>query len=131
MITKIRKRNGAVVDFQPDRITRAIFKAANAVGGNDWARAAGLTDQVVAIAERQYGDDIADVEGIQDIVEKVLIENGHAKTAKAYILYRENAGAPGKPMPSSALPSRCSATTWGKTIGASRKTPTPKRASTA
>lgn len=89
MITKIRKRNGAVVDFQPDRITRAIFKAANAVGGNDWARAAGLTDQVVAIAERQYGDDIADVEGIQDIVEKVLIENGHAKTAKAYILYRE------------------------------------------
>ena len=68
MITKIRKRNGAVVDFQPDRITRAIFKAANAVGGNDWARAAGLTDQVVAIAERQYGDDIADVEGIQDIV---------------------------------------------------------------
>lgn len=77
------------MDFQPDRITRAIFKAANAVGGNDWARAAGLTDQVVAIAERQYGDDIADVEGIQDIVEKVLIENGHAKTAKAYILYRE------------------------------------------
>src|SRR5699024_10182613 len=89
MIINIRKRNGAVVDFKPYWITRSILKAANAVDGNEWALAAGLTDKVEAIAERQYGDDIADVEGIQDIVEKVLIENGHAKTAKAYILYRE------------------------------------------
>ena len=39
MIAKIRKRNGSVVEFQPERITRAIFKAANAVGGSDWNRA--------------------------------------------------------------------------------------------
>lgn len=89
MIAKIRKRNGSVVDFQPERITRAIFKAANAVGGSDWNRAVALTEQVVAIAQQAYGCSLVEVEGIQDIVEKVLIENGHAKTAKAYILYRE------------------------------------------
>lgn len=89
MITKIRKRSGSVVDFQPEKITRAIFKAANAVGGNDWDRAASLTDQVVILAEAQFPAGTADVEGIQDLVEKVLIENGHARTAKAYILYRE------------------------------------------
>lgn len=89
MIAKIRKRNGSVVEFQPERITRAIFKAAKAVGGSDWNRAVELTDQVVSIAQKTYGYSLVDVEAIQDIVEKVLIENGHAKTAKAYILYRE------------------------------------------
>ncbi len=89
MIKQIRKRNGEVVDFQPEKITRAIFKAANAVGGHDWDKSADLTDQAIKMAEIQTNDDVADVEKIQDIVEKVLIENGHAKTAKAYILYRE------------------------------------------
>lgn len=86
---EIRKRNGAVVPFQSEKITRAIFRAANAVGGNDWEKAELLTRDVVRLAEAKYGDSIADVEAIQDIVEKVLIENGHAKTSKAYILYRE------------------------------------------
>ncbi len=67
----------------------AIFKAANAVGGDDLATSERLADEVVSIAESRYPDGIAEVEGVQDIVEKVLIENGHAKTAKAYILYRE------------------------------------------
>lgn len=89
MLTQIRKRNGEVVAFQPEKITRAIFKAANAVGGSDWDRAESLTNQVVAMAGGHFPDRIADVEAIQDLVEKVLIENGHAKTAKAYILYRE------------------------------------------
>ena len=89
MFKEIRKRNGEIVSFQPEKITRAIFKAANAVGGNDWDKAAHLTDQVIVLAEAQFHDGLADVEGIQDLVEKVLIENGHAKTAKAYILYRE------------------------------------------
>lgn len=86
---EIRKRNGAVVPFQSEKITRAIFRAANAVGGNDWEKAELLTQDVVRLAEQKYGDSIADVEAIQDLVEKVLIENGHAKTSKAYILYRE------------------------------------------
>lgn len=89
MFSTIRKRNGDVVAFQPEKITRAIFKAANAVGGKDWAMAEDLTNQVIALAIEQYPDGTVDVESIQDLVEKVLIENGHAKTAKAYILYRE------------------------------------------
>lgn len=89
MILKIRKRNGNIVDFQSEKITRAIFKAANAVGGNDWKMANDLTNQIVIISNDYFNDKIADVEKIQDIVEKVLIEAGHAKTAKAYILYRE------------------------------------------
>ncbi len=89
MISEIRKRTCEDVEFQSEKITRAIFKAANAVGGNDWDRANDLTNQVIVMAEAHFQDDVADVEKIQDLVEKVLIENGHAKTAKAYILYRE------------------------------------------
>lgn len=89
MITSILKRDGRVEKFHPEKITWAIFKAANACGGKDFDRAHFLCEQVMEIAEKKYGDKIPDVEGIQDIVEKVLIENGHAKTAKAYILYRE------------------------------------------
>ncbi|NLN47173.1 MAG: ribonucleoside triphosphate reductase [Clostridiaceae bacterium] len=89
MITQIRKRDGHIAAFQPEKITLAIFKAAVAVGGDNWERAEALMRQVFDIADHRYRDGLADVEGIQDIVEKVLIENGHAKTAKAYILYRE------------------------------------------
>jgi len=89
MITTIRKRDGSLVPFYPEKITRAIFKAAKAVGGNDWKMAEDLAMQVVQLAEEKYHDQIVDVESIQDLVEKVLIENGKAKTAKAYILYRE------------------------------------------
>ncbi|WP_077532931.1 ribonucleoside triphosphate reductase [Massiliimalia massiliensis] len=89
MLKEIRKRDGNIVPFQPEKITRAIFKAANAVGGNDWEKAEDLTGQVLVLAEAKMPDDVTDVEKIQDLVEKVLIENGHAKTAKAYILYRE------------------------------------------
>lgn len=85
----IRKRDGKIEKFSKEKITWAIFKAARAVGGNDWSIAENLTNQVIDIAKLRYKDDIVDVEDIQDIVEKVLIENGHAKTSKAYILYRE------------------------------------------
>jgi len=88
-ITKIRKRDGRVVDFNQEKITTAIFKAAKAVGGEDRERAKYLSDEVVKILEKKFEGKIPGVEDIQDIVEKVLIENGHAKTAKAYILYRE------------------------------------------
>ena len=88
-MTEIRKRSGELVPFQPEKITCAIYKAATAVGGKDWELAKRLTDQVVALAEQELDGREADVETIQDIVERVLIKNGHAKTAKAYILYRE------------------------------------------
>lgn len=89
MITQIRKRDGRIEKFQPEKITWAIFKAAMACGGNDFNRAQELCRQVVDMANLKLGHKIPDVEEIQDIVEKVLIENGHAQTAKAYILYRE------------------------------------------
>ncbi len=89
MIKQIIKRDRSTVSFKKEKIILAIFKAANAVGGNDFSTAEALGSEVVKIAEKLYPEGTADVEGIQDIVEKVLIENGHAKTAKAYILYRE------------------------------------------
>lgn len=89
MIEKIRKRNGSIERFVPEKITSAIFKAAVACGGNDFALAQKLSDEVIATASKKYKGKIPEVEQIQDLVEYVLIENGHAKTAKAYILYRE------------------------------------------
>jgi len=89
MLKQIIKRDQTLVPFRKEKIVLAIFKAASSVGGSDFAKSEELAKQVVEIAEQKYPNGIADVEGIQDIVEKVLIENGHAKTAKAYILYRE------------------------------------------
>jgi len=89
MFTKITKRDGRVEAFDKDKITKAIFKAAVACGGDDESLAQSLTDKVILMVDEKYGTKMPDVEGIQDIVEKVLIEEGHARTAKAYILYRE------------------------------------------
>ena len=89
MLQQIVKRNRTQVPFRKEKIIFAIFKAANAVGGTDFALAEKLTDQVLVLADQKYPDGVAEVEGIQDLVEKVLIEAGHAKTAKAFILYRE------------------------------------------
>jgi len=86
----VRKRDGRLEPFDQERITNAIWKAAKAVGGKDRERAKMLSDQVVAELKKRFGEDgVPTVEEIQDIVEKVLIENGHARTAKAYILYRK------------------------------------------
>ncbi|HWQ71311.1 MAG TPA: ribonucleoside triphosphate reductase [Desulfitobacteriaceae bacterium] len=89
MLQQIIKRDQSSMPFKKEKIVLAIFKAANAVGGNDFETSEKLGEEVIRIANQRYPDGIADVEGIQDIVEKVLIKAGHAKTAKAYILYRE------------------------------------------
>jgi len=94
MITKIKKRDGRVADFNKSKITDAIFKAARVVGGKDKELAAKLADKVLEVLEKKLTkNSIPTVEQVQDIVEKVLIEEGHAKTAKAYILYREHRAA--------------------------------------
>jgi uridine kinase len=86
----VEKRTGAVVPFTPDRITNAIYRAAVAVGGRNRSISERLSNEVVKILEERYPTGhIPTIEEIQDVVEKVLIENGHAKVAKAYILYRE------------------------------------------
>lgn len=94
MITTIKKRDGREIHFSPEKITRAIFLAASRVAeeeGNkaDYETAERLTDQVVHYLETHYqGAEEPGVEDIQDAVIKILIENGHAKTSEAYILYR-------------------------------------------
>lgn len=89
-IQKIKKRNGDVADFDQAKITEAIWKAVQSVGGSDKEMAQQISNQVAAVLEVFFkGEDIPTVEQIQDLVEKILIEGGHAKTAKAYILYRE------------------------------------------
>ncbi|MBS3108176.1 hypothetical protein J4468_04670, partial [Candidatus Woesearchaeota archaeon] len=90
MLSKIKKRDGAIVDFQKEKIATAIFRAAEAVGGKDKKIADELAEKVVIYLE-ELGfstKKIPTVEDVQDAVEKTLIENQHAKTAKAYIIYR-------------------------------------------
>ena len=89
-ISHVIKRTGTVVPFNRERITNAIYRAAVAVGGRDREIAEKLADQVVEILEKTTPPGSPPtVEDIQDIVERVLIKNEHARTAKAYILYRE------------------------------------------
>lgn len=90
MAESIRKRDGRVVPFERNKIVDAIWKAAKAVGGENTERAEFLADEVIRTIDERFGNRIANVEEVQDIVEKVLIEEGHAKTAKAYILYRKS-----------------------------------------
>ena len=88
MITKIKKRDGREVPFNIEKIANAIFKASNSIGEYDYNRALNLASQAINTLEKNTEDFIPTVEDIQDIVEKILIENGYVKTAKAYILYR-------------------------------------------
>lgn len=89
IITEVRKRDGRIVPFELGKITQAIFAAARAVGGDDYLLAEQLGGEVVHyLAAQKLPAVIPTVEEIQDVVEKVLIEKGHARTAKAYILYR-------------------------------------------
>jgi len=88
-VTQIKKRDGRIADFDKSKITTAIFKAAVAVGGEDRETAERLADNVVEIVHEKFAGSVPSVEDVQDAVEKVLIEEGRAKTAKAYILYRQ------------------------------------------
>ncbi len=84
------KRTGVEVPFTPNRISNAIYRAAVAVGGRDKETAEKLGREVIAYLEKTIPEgDVPHIEQIQDATEKILIENGHAKVAKAYILYRD------------------------------------------
>ena len=90
MLEFIRKRDGRLVPFEEAKIASAIQKAVRAVGGTDMDKAGQIARQVVGILEIIYKDErVPTVENVQDLVEKILIENGHAKVAKNYILYRK------------------------------------------
>ena len=88
MITKIIKRDGRKVTFNIDKMANAIFKAAQSVGGSDYQESMDIACRITENMDENFRGTIPTVEQVQDIVEKTLIEEGHAKTAKAYILYR-------------------------------------------
>ncbi|MGE9876267.1 anaerobic ribonucleoside triphosphate reductase [Hornefia butyriciproducens] len=87
-IERIIKRDGRVVPFDIDKITDAIFNAAQVLGGKDREMSSYLAKQVELYLLEVCHNSVPTVEQIQDAVEKILIENGHARTAKEYILYR-------------------------------------------
>lgn len=88
MIIHIIKRDGRRVPFNIEKIANAVFRAAQTVGGTDMETAMDVAAKTCKLYEKLYGKKEPTVEEIQDLVEKVLIECGHAQTAKAYILYR-------------------------------------------
>ena len=89
-MSSIKKRDGSTTSFDRERIAKAIFGAAQAVGGDNKDIAEALTDKVILLLNSNYEktQKIPEIDEIQDSVEKTLIENGYADTAKAYILYR-------------------------------------------
>jgi len=89
MNARIRKRDGRLVKFNAEKITNAIARAGKATGEFDEKVARKLTIRVLNLAEKLYGNKIMGVEEIQDIVEEVLLSSVYRKTAKAYIIYRD------------------------------------------
>ncbi|MBU0987899.1 MAG: ribonucleoside triphosphate reductase, partial [Proteobacteria bacterium] len=89
MFEEIKKRDGRVVEFDSSKITTAIFKAGKASGEFEEREARKLTLRVLTLAHELRLGPVPEVEGIQDIVERVLLDSPFYKTAKAYILYRE------------------------------------------
>jgi len=92
-VSSIRKRDGRVVKFRPEKIARAIFKAMRATGKPDRELADKIASKVVSKVSERFRERIPSVEDVQDIVEETLIESGEAKVAKAYILYRQKRAA--------------------------------------
>ncbi|HKG30469.1 MAG TPA: ribonucleotide reductase N-terminal alpha domain-containing protein, partial [Nitrososphaeraceae archaeon] len=93
LITRIRKRDGRVVDFGKSKISNAIYKALVATGKPDYRLTETLTNKVIRkMVQHGYSSTeisaIPSVEDVQDIVESILIEEGLSDTAKSYILYR-------------------------------------------
>ncbi len=93
MINFVKKRDGRIIPFNEDRITRAIFLAASNVAEKehkvpDYKLSEQLTQEVVKLLNRKFSNLLPGVEDVQDAVIKVLIETGHAKTSEEYIIYR-------------------------------------------
>lgn len=88
-IKTIIKRDGQIAPYDRTRITNAIFKAAASTGGFGFEEADGLSGIVEQRTAKSYAEQVPTVEDLQDIIESVLMENGHLKTARAYIIYRQ------------------------------------------
>ncbi len=89
MFSMLRKRNGNIVSFDKQKIATALQKAGHATGEFGEEIAEILTLRVINLAQQVIQDEIPDVERIQDIVEEVLLASPYKKTAKSYIIYRD------------------------------------------
>ena len=89
MFEQIKKRDGRVAEFDSSKITHAIQKAGEASGEFNGREAKKMTMKVVTLARDLRLGPVPEVEEIQDIVERVLLDSPFYKTAKAYIIYRE------------------------------------------
>ena len=89
MFEKIKKRDGRVVEFDSSKITSAVAKAGKATGEFDEREARKLTLKILTLAHELHLGPLPDVESIQDIVERVLLDSPFYRSAKAYIIYRE------------------------------------------
>ena len=89
MFKQIKKRDGRIVGFDSKKITNAINEAGKVAKEFDEKEAVKLTIQVLNLAHQLRLEDTPEVEEIQDIVERVLLDSPYHKSAKAYILYRE------------------------------------------
>lgn len=89
MFSMIRKRNGNIVAFDKQKIARAIVKAGQATGEFGEGIAEVLTLRVINLAFQVISTEIPEVERIQDIVEEVLLASPYKRSAKAYIIYRD------------------------------------------
>ncbi len=88
-VSKVTKRDGRTVSFDESKISNAIFRALSSVKKGDKELALKLTGDVVGLLNQRFEEKVPSVENIQDLVEEVLIQNGFADVAKAYILYRQ------------------------------------------
>ncbi|MBS3052683.1 MAG: adenosylcobalamin-dependent ribonucleoside-diphosphate reductase [Candidatus Aenigmarchaeota archaeon] len=87
--SKLKKRDGRIVDFDKKKIADAIYKSVKATGGKDKKLVNKLSERVIELMNSELKNEVPTVEDVQDFVERVLIEEGQAKVAKAYILYRQ------------------------------------------
>ena len=88
MIQKIIKRDGREAEFHREKIVNAIYQAAQALGGTDHSQSEHVADLVIDYLENTMHLESPTVEQVQDVVEKILNENSHARTPKEFILYR-------------------------------------------
>lgn len=89
MLENIKKRDGRIVEFDSSKITTAIAKSGNATGEFGEREARKLTLRVLTLIHELRLGPVPEVEEIQDIVERVLLDSPYYKSAKAYIIYRE------------------------------------------
>ena len=88
-LSKIRKRDGRITDFDPDRIKNAVHKAFLAVELGDGEKAESITNQVVKRLDAKFKEKTPTVEDVQDLVVEVLEEKGCKKVAQEYQDYRK------------------------------------------